>query len=148
MQAFSLISESLAAMRFGSLPSTPLSVIGLSLLPSLSFCTRLWYKSQSLWKRIISSLFPSTVRTTSSNRLREDDLLRMNACRSLSKPAIFFSNFAFSSKSVFPERMATYSEKFIPDFSSILPSSMVRLPIRLFLSCSMKSCLLCNRLNL
>ena len=47
-------------------------------------------------------------------KVEKEDLLRMNACRSLSKPAIFFSNFAFSNKSVFPERMATYSEKKSP----------------------------------
>ena len=44
-------------------------------IASLSFCTRLWYKSQSLWKRAINSLFPSTVLITSSNRLR-----RMTYC--------------------------------------------------------------------
>ena len=148
VRACSLTSASLAAIRFGSLPSTPFSCIGLSLLPSLSFCTLLSNRSQSLLNRAISSLFPSTARNTSSNRLREVCLLRIKERRSLSNPAIFFSNFAFSNKSVFPERMATYSEKFIPDFSSMLPSSMVRLPRRLFFSCSMNNCLLYSRLNL
>lgn len=42
------------------------------------------------------------------------DLERLNACFSLSSPAICFSSLALSNRSVFPDRIATYSEKFIP----------------------------------
>lgn len=56
--------------------------------------------------------------------------------------AICFSNLALSNRSVLPERMATYSEKFMPPCSSMLPSSMVRAPIVPFLSWVMNNCLL------
>ena len=68
--------------------------------------------------------------------------------RSDSKVTIFFSSFAFSSKSVLPDSTATYSEKFMPLSSSIEPSSMERLPSVFVLSWLMKSCLLCSKLNL
>ena len=41
-----------------------------------------------------------------------------------------------------------YSEKFMPDFSSIAPSSMVRAPIAPDFNCDMNVCLQCNKLNL
>ena len=52
------------------------------------------------------------------------------------------------SNEVLPESNAMYSEKFMPDFSSIAPSSMVRAPIAPLLSWLMKVCLQCRRLNL
>ena len=68
--------------------------------------------------------------------------------RSPSSDAIFFSNFALSSRSVLPESNAMYSEKFMPDFSSIAPSSMVRAPNAPDFNCEMNVCLQCSRLNL
>ena len=65
-----------------------------------------------------------------------------------SREATFFSSFALSSKSVFPERIAIYSEKFMPDFSSIAPSSMVLAPKAPLFNCEIKVCLQCRRLNL
>lgn len=41
-----------------------------------------------------------------------------------------------------------FNEKFMPDFSSIAPSSMVLAPIAPLLSCEMNVCLQCSRLNL
>ena len=72
----------------------------------------------------------------------------MNDLRSPSSEAMRFSSFALSSRSVFPDRIAMYSEKFMPDFSSIAPSSMVLAPIAPLLSCEMNVCLQCSRLNL
>ena len=51
------------------------------------------------------------------------------------------SSFALSNRSVLPESNAMYSEKFMPDFSYIAPSSMVRAPIAPHLSWLM-NCLL------
>ena len=73
-------------------------------------------------------LFRSSLVLDSS--LNSDSRLPLlNDLRSPSSEAMRFSNFAFSSRSVLPDRMAMYSEKFMPDFSSIAPSSMVRAPI-------------------
>ena len=83
-----------------------------------------------------------------SNLNSESRLPLPNDLRSPSSDAIFFSNFALSSRSVLPESNAMYSEKFMPDFSSIAPSSMVRAPNAPLLSCEMNVCLQCRRLNL
>ena len=79
---------------------------------------------------------------------RESRAAGLNDLRSPSSEAMRFSSFALSSRSVLPESNAMYSEKFIPDFSSIAPSSMVRAPIAPLLSWLMKVCLQCRRLNL
>ncbi len=125
---------SLSPTIFGSLEFTPSNFIGLSLLPSLSVCTRLLKVSRSFVNRLIICVLLSMVRVLSSYLNVADDLLFTKPFFSLSKALIFFSNFAFSNKSVFPESIATYSEKFMPELSSILPSSMVRLPRLLFFS--------------
>ncbi len=78
----------------------------------------------------------------------ESRLPLLNDLRSPSSDAIRFSSFALSKRSVLPDNNAMYSEKFMPDFSSIAPSSMVRAPIAPLLSCEMKVCLQCRRLNL
>ena len=83
-----------------------------------------------------------------SNFSSESRLPLWNDLRSPSNEAIFFSSFALSSKSVLPESIAIYSEKFMPDFSSIAPSSMVRAPIAPDFNCEMNVCLQCSRLNL
>ena len=60
----------------------------------------------------------------------------------------FFVQLGLSQQVVVPERMATYSLKLPPPFSSIAPSSMVRAARLRLLSWLMNTCLFCSRLNL
>ena len=84
--------------------------------------------------RAIRSPFLVTVCMMFSSLASAEDLPRCKDLRSLSREAICFSNLALSNRSVLLERMATYSKKFMPPCSSMLPSSMVRAPIMPFLS--------------
>ena len=142
VRSLSSISWSLAAITFGSSLATPSIFKGLSLLPSLLYCIRLSMAALSfLTRAIMSSLLARFARKVSS-LMRDSPLPRWKALRSPSMPAIRFSNRALSSRSVFPESTATYSEKGMPPFSSMPPSSMVRQPMLFCLSWVMKSCLL------
>ena len=137
VRSLSSISWSLAAITFGSSLATPSIFKGLSLLPSLSYCIRLSMAALSfLTRAIMSSLLARFARKVSS-LMRDSPLPRWKALRSPSMPAI-----RLSSRSVFPESTATYSEKGMPPFSSMPPSSMVRQPMLFCLSWVMKSCLL------
>ena len=117
-------------------------------LPSLSRCTTLSYRSQSAFIRSIAAslLAMSWVMVWSRNSESPRPLL--NDLRSLSNAAIRFSSFALSRRSVLPDRIAMYSEKFIPFFSSIDPSSIVRAPNAPLLSWLMNVALQWRRLNL
>ena len=138
----SSISASFLAMSLGSLPLTPCSSIRLRGLPWSSRWARCWKCCMSVLIRAIRSPFLVTVCMMFSSLASAEDLPRWKDLRSLSREAICFSNLALSNRSVLPERMATYSEKFMPPCSSMLPSSMVRAPIVPFLSWVMNNCLL------
>ena len=148
VRVLSSISANFGAMSLGSLPFTPSSSIRLRGLPWSSRCTRCPKCCRSVLIRVIRSSFLVTVCMIVSSLASAVDLPRLKDLRSLSREAICFSNLALSRRSVLPERMATYSEKFMLPCSSMLPSSMVRAPIVPFLSWVMNSCLLWSRLNL
>ena len=82
-------------------------------------------------------------------------ILRSALIRSFLKMACSFSNciillssFVFSNRSVFPDRRATNSAKFMPLSSSIVSSSIRRTAIVPLLIWLMNICLFFNRLNL
>ena len=135
-------------MAFSSVVSSPSILIGLSRLPSLSVCTAAVNFSQSSVMPAMTAWLFLSAEVLLSSFNSESRLPLWNDLRSPSSEAIFFSSFALSSKSVLPESIAMYSEKFMPDFSSIAPSSMVRAPNAPDFNCEMNVCLQCSRLNL
>ena len=129
VRAFSSISCRRAAMALMSvLSSTPLIVSLLMSCPSVSCSTRCSNRAKSDLASLILSKWKDTELSISANLPFAASRSRRKFLRSDSKVVIFLSSLAFSKRSVLPESTATYSEKFIPLSSSILPSSMVRLP--------------------
>ena len=146
--AFLAISCKRFPMTFSSAESTPSTFIILRRLPSLSVCTTDRKRFQSSVMASMKAVLLRNSPVFDSSLNSESRLPLLNDLRSPSSDAIRFSSFALSNRSVLPESNAMYSEKFMPDFSSIAPSSMVRAPIAPLLSWLMKVCLQCRRLNL
>ena len=129
MRALLLISCRRAAMTLMSvLSSTPLMTSLLMGLPSASRFTRFSKQAKSSFASLILSEWKDTELSISASFPVAASRSRRKFLRSDSRVAIFLSSLAFSKRSVLPESTATYSEKFMPQSSSIAPSSMVRLP--------------------